>query len=781
MSPRRSDGPIRELRLGLVCYGGVSLAIYMHGVTKEIHKLVIASNAYESGGTGVQEARNPFPESTSEHVYWDLLKEQEDKTGVRTRVVVDVISGTSAGGINGIFLAKALAHDLSQQSLRDLWIDKGDIKKLLRGWGWLPPWSKIPWLAGSAIVKGGDIKPPLRGTEMCTWLFEALKDMDKATSKNGSTLIAEGNSLELFVTLTDFYGYRRAIPIQNNLITDSTHRHVMAFTYDSESAQDQFQGQYNELLAFSARGTSCFPGAFPPINLEGFEAATGAPSIDEALVSEFFRIYELAEEKPAGTYFIDGGVLDNFPFSHAIEAIIQKPAATEVVRRLVYIEPDPGAVHMGPPKAQAQPRWPQTLIGAMSGIRGNEPILDDLVRVREFNDRVNAINSVVGERFPEVRDKIDALTGTSGIPDTPTIDQVRDWSDKLHAQARSTMGASYDGYQRLKVTAVVAGFAGMIACICNFPKDSNEAEFVNEVLLLWAIREEILAEPKDAERAVDRRGSFLRSFDLPYAQRRLRFVIQGINHLYGVVGSDHKRRDVLDKAKQTLYERRSIITALLAGRNIGDDLGAATTALFGEDSIRARARTVEGAADFLVQQRTELDALLERFKKLLDDRLEGFGADIYNRFIDVTKDLSAEDRRSLLVRYLGFPIWDALIFPLRAMSEVGELDPITVVRFSPNDAKRLEPGGAHAKLKGVAVHHFGAFFNRESRESDYVWGRLDGVESLISLLTEAGAGPEPKNPLYRRGFEAVLQEEKDLASTRAVQDRVRAKLDQMPE
>ena len=26
----------KELRIALVCYGGVSLAIYMHGVTKEV-------------------------------------------------------------------------------------------------------------------------------------------------------------------------------------------------------------------------------------------------------------------------------------------------------------------------------------------------------------------------------------------------------------------------------------------------------------------------------------------------------------------------------------------------------------------------------------------------------------------------------------------------------------------------------------------------------------------------------------------------------------------------
>ena len=35
----------KELRIGLVCFGGISLAVYMHGVTKEILKLVRASSA----------------------------------------------------------------------------------------------------------------------------------------------------------------------------------------------------------------------------------------------------------------------------------------------------------------------------------------------------------------------------------------------------------------------------------------------------------------------------------------------------------------------------------------------------------------------------------------------------------------------------------------------------------------------------------------------------------------------------------------------------------------
>src|SRR3954447_13697087 len=94
-------GGIRELRLALVCYGGVSLAIYMHGVTKEIEKLVVASAAFTKN-----DQHNPFPEVDSSHAWWDMLAHiRDEQGGVRLRVVVDIVAGTSAGGINGVFLA----------------------------------------------------------------------------------------------------------------------------------------------------------------------------------------------------------------------------------------------------------------------------------------------------------------------------------------------------------------------------------------------------------------------------------------------------------------------------------------------------------------------------------------------------------------------------------------------------------------------------------------------------------------------------------------------------
>lgn len=77
--------------------------------------------------------RGEIDPGASDGVYAEFFDELASDQGVRTRAVFDVISGTSAGGINGVYLAKALAHNRSQDSLRDLWFQRGDVNQLLIG------------------------------------------------------------------------------------------------------------------------------------------------------------------------------------------------------------------------------------------------------------------------------------------------------------------------------------------------------------------------------------------------------------------------------------------------------------------------------------------------------------------------------------------------------------------------------------------------------------------------------------------------------------------------
>jgi DNA/RNA-binding domain of Phe-tRNA-synthetase-like protein len=65
----------KELRLALVCYGGISLAVYMHGITKEIWNFARASRDFHEGKDST---RNGVLA-----VYRDLLRTIDTDAGLR--------------------------------------------------------------------------------------------------------------------------------------------------------------------------------------------------------------------------------------------------------------------------------------------------------------------------------------------------------------------------------------------------------------------------------------------------------------------------------------------------------------------------------------------------------------------------------------------------------------------------------------------------------------------------------------------------------------------------
>ena len=89
----------KELRLALVCYGGVSLVLYMHGVIKEILKLSRASKAYHSVPRSEKREHQSYEAANgddgrphdTEDVYFALL--QSIGRTLNLRVIVDSIAG----------------------------------------------------------------------------------------------------------------------------------------------------------------------------------------------------------------------------------------------------------------------------------------------------------------------------------------------------------------------------------------------------------------------------------------------------------------------------------------------------------------------------------------------------------------------------------------------------------------------------------------------------------------------------------------------------------------
>jgi patatin-related protein len=743
--------PVKEIRLALVCYGGVSLAIYMHGVTKEIHKLLLASQAF-----GQDQERNRFDQGTTQHLYWERLRELNDRDQVRTRVVVDIVAGTSAGGINGVYLAKAIARNASQDALRNLWFEHGDIAELLRFWRRLPTRLRFALFGLQAMTHPLGVKPPLRGDQMCRLLYDALAEMDGTSAGvEGATLVPRDESVELMVTMTDLKGHRRYIPISDRVVHDRTHRHVVRFCFDHEV--DQFGERHNGPLAFAARATSSFPGAFPPLSTGEFQSALGArrPFDPAAMETEFFPAYAQWGETMAGSFFIDGGVLDNFPFGHAIDAIVRKRASTEVKRYLVYIEPDPAST---PPPGSGRapqpgrpPGWLATIWSGLSGIPAREPILDDLMRLRDFNERVAHVADLTRVSFEEVQGELERLAGELLAGEPPTAEAVGERMAAVHDRARARAGAAYLGYVQLKLQVVSRWLADLVASSFAYPAESSHASFVRAVMLEWMQRNHRI-KPGDQ----DLQTGFLDRFDMPYRERRLRFVIRGVNDLYPRRPED---RASLDQAKAELYDFLDRLGDATDPAKVRAAVGDPPFHVLNPQQLAEWVSADRLPDEFLKEHGEAVDQLVDRIGEVLGERLGGFSADLWTRFVEVTGGWDPAMRVGLIVRWVGFPLWDTLLFPVMDLADIWQLNQIAVKRISPDDAKRL-PVPPEQKLQGIALHHFGAFFKRSAREHDYVWGRLDAVEQLLGLL-------DPKLPdgVYRQGFEAVFQEERGLAAT----------------
>ncbi|MDZ4139144.1 MAG: DUF3376 domain-containing protein, partial [Erythrobacter sp.] len=94
-----------------------------------------------------------------------------------------------------------------------------------------------------------------------------------------------------------------------------------------------------------------------------------------------------------------------------------------------------------------------------------------------------------------------------------------------------------------------------------------------------------------------------------------------------------------------------------------------------------------------------------------------------------------------------------------------EFNPVKIDRISPEDARSIREGGTAATLRGIEFYNFGAFFSRDYRENDYLWGRLHGAERMIDLVASTVSGGMPREAIDAAKcavFLAVLDEEDGL-------------------
>ncbi|MBV7255231.1 patatin-like protein [Pacificimonas sp. WHA3] len=758
----------KELRLALVCYGGISLAVYMHGITREAWKLLRASRALTAG--------EPRPADDTEAVYYDLLARVGKH--IRLRVMADIIAGASAGGINGIFLAEAISSGRSLDPLVDLWLEKADIDELLDEEARLG--SKLTKLMSGPLMMYlrrrrsadfiGEIEepdtrreveeklarfirsrwfsPPFSGSTFSGFLLDALEAIHN--SPDGPPLLPNGQPLDLFVTVTDFAGHPEKLRLHSpKRIVETEHRKIIAFRDSGHNGANRHLAALPS-LAFAARATASFPGAFPPFRTlemdEVVSARGGSWGDRDAFLRKVFP--HRAEKRVRETAsLLDGSILNNAPFRPAIAALKNRPATREVDRRFVYIDPKPGIRSIGGRSgnddavSEEPPGFFTTILKSLSDIPREQPIRDDLDALQGMSRRVRRMQHVLAGIARSTDAEINEALGLRTFTLKPSVARLSALRDKANAAAVARAGYAYPGYAHLKLSQIVETMAVTMVDLGGHG-DPGPGEDVRRALWAWVHHnniDEITRTVKPKLAAADKYVGFLRSYDLGYRTRRVRYAMRQLGTLIDTLTGED--RDVAEGAKAVLYE---MLAPFLDRRNrsfFGDNVRSAATDILKDTGAAVRAY---GNALALVDCDQRAD---ERFSKMLRQA-----------------DLPPAVRRVISRAWLGFSFYDIATFPLLQGEGLDEYDEIKVDRISPDDATSLRAGGAETTLKGIRFNSFGAFFSRAYRENDYLWGRLHGAERLVDIVlstlpTEHQLYDDEIYVMKRNAFRAILNAE----------------------
>ena len=630
-------------------------------------------------------------------------------------------------------------------------------------------------------------------------MYDAAVAMGAPKSPQAS-LLPSGHALDLFVTLTDYHGYYEQVAIHDPpVIHEVEHFQLLHFGYrrsldgviDSDLDLDNAPG-----LAFAARATSSFPGAFPPariVDMDALVAKRGAvwPKRD-AFIAHNFRHHRMAGVDPATASFIDGSVLNDRPFREAIAAIHGRFAFRQVDRRLVYIDPAPRPTITA--LNDDVPNFFSTLWGAASDIPRAQPFADELSFVAEFNERVRQAAMIIARTRPRVSALV---AGTISVPlDRPVAEsELREWREQVNLHVARAAGFASEGYVRLKLASARIFITRLVVKLCDVPERSPLAHAIGAVIEAWATRRGFDYDPTVWEaplpeaaktQPVARFAEFLLAFDVKYRERRLNFLIEGQNRLYELLDSDDYRGldpSAIDRLKGAFYVRLDNIRS----RQIRPDIGPAThelaRSIFAVAPSVAEVKELEAYANaFVDRSGAAIDRLLGELAKALDLDRATSDLDALIAGLD-PKEWHHQARRDVLVNYLGFPFWDVLTFPMMVGREGGELNQILIDRISPQDVGVLKDLADLASVKGSGFGRFAAFLSRAYRENDYLLGRLHALERLIDIVCDC-AGIERAGidimAFKKRGFLRIIAaEEPHLAESGDLIKALRARIAEM--
>ena len=675
------------------------------------------------------------------------------------RVTIDIVSGTSAGGINGIFLAKALANDLSIDRLLELWVEEGDISKLL---------NDAESVSDTALVAQTPPVALLNGRRMYAKLLEAFDSMDAEGRQARSGAAApryDASRVDLFVPTTDIRGESIHLPVTNTLARERRHRQRFQFTAEGAATpgrRNEFEEKDNAVLAYAARCTSSFPFAFEPFTWSDAAAIAG-PRADKAAWRErLMYVGAEYERRPMG----DGGFLDNKPFSYAVDQLARRQSDLDIRRALVYVEPDPEGMSEARDQLRSvKPDAIETAMAALIGIPGYETIREDLERVVKRNERVAQL-----ERLERVVEKAVERPPDKAVPPLPERMVQEERDNLIVDDLIYRYGVGFVAYHRVRVDALIDALADLICSATGIGRPEL-VQVVRELVTLW-VGAEYESIGKEFELLVDA--------DIDFRLRKNAFVLRKLakstDPAVGVA------KTALRKVYNDLY---------LVKRQMRYDVGGHVRALRGVESVSpvnqpgaAEPPLSDRRLEFVAQLRgsARSNAMNDLLRATLVDLEARPDADlkayISNEVGPMVNDLEAiadaavqkcaaagsPDAEKLSALYNGFLSFDMVKFPIAQHEGVDEAVHVDLLRVSPRDMH------VQINLAGVGLGHFAAFLEDDWRRNDIVGGRFNAAEVIINHLVE---NREEAQTLIREAHSRIAAEllpelQRRIASSRTV-------------
>lgn len=781
----------RVLSVALAMKGGVSLAVWIGGAVAEIdllrririQRVGAELQAYFAADPGVRSAgaaaSSYDTSSEPDQLIFTLaradLYAQALVSRGYDRIDVDVLAGASAGGLNAILYGVAQRAGTNFDRMISVWATAGSAWKLLRGGSW----RTVP----SAL--GGDSYFWPRVREAIAGFYGWVPHEDHATREL---------SIDLSATIADreyqstpgtqqgrghfhFVGAEDPADATDGVATTSPPRlgtvgrnipRAPAFVPGADGTP---MNPDVDRLAYAARTTSSFPGAFEPARIWSRESDAADPAVDGDRVEMTFafsahRRPTDAEQETVDPYsVIDGGVLDNIPIDRVQRAIRNRTPRDYSDRIVLYLDPSPDQaplVRLRPDEADPPSRLGSQNLGKPSFLRTISQGLSMRGTREDGSQEVDDLDAARrAQLYGAARAQAFAASAAADVATDVPVETFRD---------------RYRSYRAV-----------------------TDLDLLGSALQnpdLWQLTSDLPTRrhgeptPEKAVRYLD--ATFLRLYDDPATPSledgvrsgsqalrdatlcALDWVRQLDDFLFETQPDHHAARQACDLMRTSIHRialdaidlRDHCLRAVLSDQDLVAGFRGLTSADPGESPA------AELAAVWLAQEAlsdtgaswTELDVNVRALRGL-SAQVDGFVAQptAWARFPEWSaKDLApwiaaqGVPDSSAFIQYAEIDSAEPTQDPAEFYPELREAQLAEIVSgwlklrqgrwaveaSAQNLPSALDPA---AKLAGSTLANFGAFFSVDWRLNDWWWGRVDaaaGLLRVISTLASAdGASP----------------------------------------